>query len=111
MIWLFAASVPLLGSFLILRVGVGESVVVMESPWLRYVIPRQRVETVEIGTSIKDVRAPIRVFPFTTFRIVLTGGTPGPPPLGFMPDGLKLRIARALDPKHHPGDPLEVTQG
>ncbi len=94
-------------SFLVVRVGVSNGCVVLRKLFSSKTVLREEVARVEVDPPVSDVDAGISWSERTGFiRVSFLDGRPPIYDTNVTP-GLKLRIARALDPNRFSGEPLE----
>lgn len=106
----FASVLASLPSFVAMtttvRVGIGRDAMIFDQVHGRFRVPRSSRARVRFDATGVTVTSPLALQRRRRFRIDLEGNEALP--LGIaLPDGLRLRVARALDPEHFAGDPLE----
>ena len=103
----FSLALAALGASLLLKVGFTADTIVLRRPFTGRRIHRKEVSHVVLDPPVEDVARGHEWFGKTGRMWVYLKRDGKPVELHTLMVGLKLRVARVLDPKHFPGNPLE----
>ncbi len=92
----------------VIRVGIGGDRILVKKLSGTLFIQREDVASISLNPPVGTVADAIKWWGRTSnLRIEFRDDTKPPIQLNNIPDGVKLRVARALNPERYPGDPLE----